>query len=99
MRQTIKRIVDQLYACLQHKLSISVIIKRTYSLLEQKVLLPCKQKGYQKGSYKYKDQILVKGMIIGTFQEKKRSFSKAWIDNRKVFNSVSHSWTLKALNI
>ena len=34
-----------------YKLLTSIITERTYLFLEQKELLPCKQKGCQKGSY------------------------------------------------
>ena len=77
----------------------SIITERTYSFLEQKELQPYEQKGCQKGSYECKDQLLINRMIIANCHKKKRSLSTAWIDYRKVFNSVPHSWILKSLDI
>ena len=63
------------------------------------ILLPCKQKGSQKGSYGCKDQLLINRMAIENCHNKKRSLSTAWIDYRKAFDSVPHSWILKSLDI
>ena len=38
-------------------------------------------------------------IIIKNCYKKKRSLSTAWIDYRKAFNSVPHSWILKPLDI
>ena len=55
VRQTIQKIIDQLHACLQHKLLTSIITERIYSFSQQKELLPCEQKGCRKGPYGFKD--------------------------------------------
>ena len=44
-----------------YKLLTSIITERTYSFLEQKVLLPYEQKGCQKGSYRCKTSYLLTG--------------------------------------
>ena len=82
-----------------YKLLTSIITERTYSSLEQKKLLPSEQKGCRIGSYGCKDQLLINRMFIENCHKKKRSLSTAWIDYRKAFNSVPHSWILKALDI
>ena len=71
----------------------------TYSFLEHKELLPYKQKGCRRGSYGCKDQLLINRMIIENYHKKKRSLSTTWIDYRKAFDSVPHSWILKSLDI
>ena len=38
-------------------------------------------------------------MIIENCLKKKRTLSTAWIDYRKAFDSIPHSWVLKALDI
>ena len=60
-----------------YKLLTSIITDRTYSFLEQKKLLPCEQKGCQKGTYGCKDQLLINRMIIENCHKKKRSLSTA----------------------
>ena len=88
-------------ACLSttYKLLNSIITERTYSFLELKELLPCKQEGCQKGSYGCKDQLPINRMIMENFHKKKRSLSTAWIHYCKALDSVPHSWILKALDI
>ena len=38
-------------------------------------------------------------MNIENFHKKKRNLSTAWIDYRKAFDSLPHSWMLKAVDI
>ena len=83
----------------RYKLLASIITERTYSFLEQKELLPYEQKGWRKGSYGCKDQLVISRMIIENCHKKKRSLSTALIDYRKVFDLVPHSWILKSLDI
>ena len=79
--------------------AIDLYHNRTHSFLEQKQLLPCKQKGCQKGSYRCKVQPFIDSMIIENCHKEKHSLSTAWIDYRKAFDSVPHSWILKSLDI
>ena len=82
-----------------YKLLTSIITERTCSFLEQKESLPCEQKGCWKRSYGCKEQLLINRMIIENCDKKKRSLSTAWVHYCKVFDSVPHSWNLKALDI
>ena len=77
----------------------SIITERTYSFLEQKELLPREQKGCRNGSCGYKDLLLINRMNIENFHKKKRNLSIAWIDYRKAFDSLPHSWMLKVVDI
>ena len=62
-------------------------------------MLPCKQKGCRKRSYGCKYQLLINRIIIENCHKKKQSLSTAWIDYRKAFDGVAHTWILKALDI
>ena len=57
------------------------------------------QKGCKKGSHGCKDQLLINKMILEHCRKAKRNLSIAWIDYRKAFDSVPHSWILKALQM
>ena len=57
------------------------------------------QKGCKKGSYGCKDQLLVNKMILEHYRKMKRNLSTAWIDYRKAFDSVPHSWILKTMQM
>ena len=38
-------------------------------------------------------------MILENYRKSKRNLSTAWIDYKKAFDSVSHEWILKALQL
>ena len=82
-----------------YKILTSILTDRTYQFLETNNTLPLEQKGCKRGSYGCKDQLLINKMILENCKSKKRNLSTAWIDYKKAFDSVPHSWILKALEI
>ena len=82
-----------------YKILTSVISERTYNFLESHDLLPREQKGCRRGSYGCKDQLLINKAIIEEVKSKKRNLTTAWIDYKKAFDSVPHSWILKSLEM
>ena len=80
-----------------YKLLTSIITDRTYSFLENNDIFPIEQKGCKRGSYGCKDQLLVNKMILEICHRKKRNLSTAWIDYKKAFDSVPHTWILESL--
>ena len=77
----------------------STITERMYTFLEENSILPKEQKGCKGNSYGCKDQLLINKMILENFRKKKRNLSTAWSDYKKAFDSVSHEWTLKAIEL
>ena len=67
--------------------------------METNDLFPTEQKDCRRGSYGCKDQLLISRTIIEDCKSKHRNFSMAWIDYRKAFDSVPHSWILKVLDL
>ena len=82
-----------------YKILTSVITERTYNFLEVNNMLPPEQKGCKRGSYGCKDQLLINKMILEDSKVKKKNLSTAWVDYRKAFDSVPHSWIIRALEI
>ena len=82
-----------------YKVLTSIITERTYSHLEEINLMPAEQKGCKKGSYGCKDQLLINKMILEECQNKRKNLSTAWIDYRKAFDSIPHSWIIKAMQM
>ena len=82
-----------------YKILTSIITDRTYKHLDENELLPMEQKGCKKGSYGCKDQLLINKMILEHCRKMKRNLSTAWIDYRKAFDSVPHSWILKTMHM
>lgn len=81
------------------ELSKSLISERLYSHLTVNNILPSEQKGCRKATQGCKDQLLINKMIIDNSKTRKCSLSTAWVDYKKAFDSVPHSWILKTLDI
>ena len=46
-----------------------------------------------------KDQLLIDKMILGNSRRRKTNLHVAWIDYKKAFHSLPHSWIAKCLEI
>ena len=44
-----------------------------------------------------KDQLLIDGEVLREAKRKKRLLSMAWIDYRKAYDMLPHSWILETL--
>ena len=82
-----------------YKILTSILTDRIYAFLDKNNILPPEQKGCRKESYGCKDQLLINKMIIEEVKSKKKNLSTAWIDYKKAFDSVPHSWILKTLEM
>jgi len=52
----------------------------------------------QRDSYGCKDQLMINNAILENCR-KKKNLSTAWIDYKKAFDSVPHSWILKCMKL
>ena len=82
-----------------YKLQTSVITERMNVFMMANDLFPIEQKGCKRGFYGCKGQLLINRMIIEDCKSKHRNLSIAWIEYRKAFDSVPHSWALKVLDL
>ena len=73
--------------------------EKLYPLLERNGLLTDEQKGCRKGSRGTKDQLLVDKAILKNCRRRLTNLSMAWIDYKKAYNMVPHSWILKCLDM
>ena len=80
-----------------YKILTSIVTKRTY--LNGNNILPSEQKGCKKGSYGLKEQLLINKILLDNSRFCHRNLSTAWIDYKKAFDSVSHTWILKVLQM
>lgn len=80
-----------------YKVLTSIPADRTYTFLSKHQLLPSEQKGCKGESYGCKDQFLVNKMILEDRRTRKKNLSTAWIDYKKAFDSVPHSWIMKCM--
>ena len=87
-------------ACLPttFKIITSIITDKLYNHLENESFMTPEQRGEKKDCYGYKDQLMINNAILENCKTKKTNVSTAWTDY-KAFDSVSHSWILKCLQM
>lgn len=81
------------------KLLTGIMGEKLYHHLERNGLLIDEQKGCRKGSRGTKDQLLVDKAILKNFRRGLTNLSMAWIDYKKAYDMVPHSWILKCLEM
>ena len=88
-------------ACLPttFKILTSVITDRLYNHLEKEAIMTPEQRGGKKDCYGCKDQLMINNAILENCKKRKKNLSTAWIDYKKAFDSVTHSWILKCLQM
>ena len=88
-------------ACLPttFKILTSVITDRPYSHLEKEATMTPEQRGGKKDCYGCKDQLMINNVILENCKKRKKNLSTVWIDYKKAFDSVPHSWILKCLQM
>jgi hypothetical protein len=70
-----------------------------YDHLQANQLLPDEQKGCRRRSRGTKDQLLIDKAVLREARVKKRCLSMAWIDYRKAYDMVPHSWIVEMLRM
>ena len=88
-------------ACLplMWKLLTGIFSEKIYQHLEEKSLLPDEQKGCRKNSRGTKDQLLIDKMILKDAKQGRKRLAMAWIDYKKAYDMVPHSWLIESLDI
>ena len=84
---------------LMWKLLTGIFADKIYDHLMDNNLLPDEQKGCRKRSRGTKDQLLIDKAILREARAKKRCLAMAWIDYRKAYDMVPHSWILEMLKM
>ena len=73
--------------------------EKLYHDLERNGLIIDEKKGCKKGSRGTKDQLLVDKAILKNCRRRLTKLSMAWIDYKKAYDKVPHSWILKCLEM
>ena len=82
---------------LMWKLLTGIFADKIYDHLKDNNLLPEEQKGCRKKSRGTKDQLLIDKSVLREARIKKRCLAMGWIDYRKAYDLVPHSWILEML--
>ena len=89
-------------ACLplMWKLLTGIFADKVYDHLLMNGALPDEQKGCRRGSRGTKDQLLIDDKaVLRDAKRKKRHLSVAWIDYKKTYDMVPHSWIHEILSM
>lgn len=87
--------------CLQtmYKLITSCLTEIIYEHISSKNILTEEQKGCCKNSRGCKEQLIIDSVVMKQALNNKKDISTMYIDYQKAFDSIPHTWLLKALNI
>ena len=69
-----------------------IFAEEMYDHLETNKLLPEEQKGCRRKSRGTKDQLLIDKMVIKNCKRRMTNLCLAWIDYKKAYDMVPHSW-------
>ena len=81
------------------KLFSGILADKVMIHLETHKLLAYEQKGVRPGSRGTKDQLAIDKVVFKDSRRRKTNLAVAWIDYQKAYDSVPHSWILKAMTI
>jgi hypothetical protein len=79
------------------KLLSSILASAIGDHLNQNGILAKEQKGCTKGSRGTKDQLMMDKTIMRDSRSRKTNLSACWIDYKKAYDSIPHSWILECL--
>jgi hypothetical protein len=81
------------------KLFTGVIADSLYEHLDSNHVWPVEQKGCRRKTRDTKDQLLINKMLLRDSKRRKTNLSMAWIDYKKAFDMILHSWILECLEM
>jgi len=62
-------------------------------------LLPDEQKGYRRKTRGTEDQLLIDKMVLKNCRRRHTNLNMAWIDYKKPYDTVTHSWILESVTL
>ena len=81
------------------KLLTGVVADSMYLHLDANQLLPTQQKGCKKNSRGCKEQLPIDKMILKNCERKKQSLNMCYIDYKKAYDKIPHSWILESMKM
>ena len=84
---------------LMWKLLTGVIADQIYAHLDQEKLLPEEQKGCRKGSRGTNNLLYIDRAVIKEVKSRNKNLAMAWIDYKKAYDMVPHSWIIECLDL
>ena len=84
---------------LMRKLLTGILANEMYEFIEKNNIFREEQKGCKRKSRGTKDQLLINKPVLKDCKVKKANLGMAWIDYRKAFDMVPHSWILECMSM
>ena len=84
---------------LMWKILTGIISNAMYEHLDDEQMLPVEQKGCRRKSRGTKDQLLIDKMILKNSRRRATHLGMAWIDYKKAYDMIPHSWIKKCLDM
>ena len=81
------------------KLLTGVIADQIYANLDQQNMLPEERKGCRKASRGTNDLVYIDGAVIKEVKSRNKNLAMAWIDYKKAYDMVPHSWLIECLEL
>ena len=81
------------------KLLTGAIADQIYAHSNQKKLLPEEQKGDRKGSRGTNDLLYIDRVVIKEVKSGNKYLGMAWINFKKTYDMVPHSWIIECLDL
>ena len=66
---------------------------------EENNIITLGQAAGKKGNWECTDQLLINKMVYEEVKSNRRNLTTAWLDYKKAFDSVSHTWLIKSLEL
>ena len=82
-----------------YKLLTLILTDNIYEHVTTNDILPMEQKGIRRKSRGCKDHLLLDKTITEDAKKKKRQLSVMWIDYKKAYDSVPHSWLIEMMKL
>ena len=82
-----------------YKLLTAIIADAMYEHLEKWQYLEEEQKGCRRQRQGTKHQLLINNSILEDCKRRARNLSMAWVDYKKAYDSVPHSWIIRCLDM
>ena len=81
------------------KLMTGIIADSMYEFFVGNDALPVDQKGCRRKSRGTKDQLLIDKMVLADCKRKHKNLAMAWVDYKKAYDMVPHSWIIEGLKM
>ena len=82
-----------------YKLLTGILAEELYRHVEEQDLFPEEQKGCKKRSRGTKDQLVIDKTVLKDCKRRKTNLAMAWIDYKKAYDMVPHSWIMECLDL